>query len=421
MAGSADEALFDAVWELQDCEDLVDATIARIERYNAQDEESPGGATASKGEQYYTVCVESLVRRRNATANLGGELQNRRTSSSRRSNNNRGDDDFEDVHVHAPAYGADDRPTIQQLAELNAKLQRAQATLMSMEQRWNSLVKRSRFYASLAVGDVPDRSTSQASPSPSLLSGSNEGVGGCMRSMWMRQLRGPVYRLMALSMAILSGTVLWSEATIGLPFNVSPFALFLEAFGSSSKNIFFQIAALIPLLYMSACVYSSLFKLSNFGPYCLRGHNQSIGVALVFNAQYLVRLQFPLGYNYLLMLKYDTSSTNCAFAHVMSDMSTVPFFGTSFSVYAPLMILALCCFTLCNGYPRLLAVLGIEHEDAILMGDKETLEGKVNEGITLLRRHEERSKDSSRRSEFKDDSSHSSDSLKSGSWWVGVV
>jgi hypothetical protein len=106
----------------------------------------------------------------------------------------------------------------------------------------------------------------------------------------------------------------------------------------------------------------------------------------------------------------------------MSDMSTVPFFGTSFSVYAPLMILGLCCFTLCNGYPRLLAVLGIEHEDAILMGDKETLEGKVNEGITLLRRHEERSKDSSRRSEFKDDSSqNSNDSQKSGSWWVGVV
>jgi hypothetical protein len=65
--------------------------------------------------------------------------------------------------------------------------------------------------------------------------------------------------------------------------------------------------------------------------------------------------------------------------------------------------------------------LGIEHEDAILMGDKETLEGKVNEGITLLRRHEDRSKDSSRRSEFKDDSSHSSDSQKSDSWWVGVV
>jgi hypothetical protein len=70
----------------------------------------------------------------------------------------------------------------------------------------------------------------------------------------------------------------------------------------------------------------------------------------------------------------------------MSNMETVPFFGTNFSIYAPLLILALCGFTLCNGYARLLSALGIEHEDAILLGDQETLENKVNEGITLLRR-----------------------------------
>jgi hypothetical protein len=70
----------------------------------------------------------------------------------------------------------------------------------------------------------------------------------------------------------------------------------------------------------------------------------------------------------------------------MSNMETVPFFGTNFSIYAPLLILALCGFTLCNGYARLLALLRIEHEDAILLGDQETLENKVNEGITLLRR-----------------------------------
>ena len=67
-------------------------------------------------------------------------------------------------------------------------------------------------------------------------------------------------------------------------------------------------------------------------------------------------------------------------------METVPFFGTNFSIYAPLLILALCGFTLCNGYARLLALLRIDHEDAILLGDQETLESKVNEGITLLRR-----------------------------------
>lgn len=74
----------------------------------------------------------------------------------------------------------------------------------------------------------------------------------------------------------------------------------------------------------------------------------------------------------------------------MSNMSTVPFLGTSFSVYAPLLILGLCAFTLCNGYARLLSFLGVEHEDAILLADHETLDSKVNEGITLLRRHSTR-------------------------------
>lgn len=66
----------------------------------------------------------------------------------------------------------------------------------------------------------------------------------------------------------------------------------------------------------------------------------------------------------------------------------VPLFGSSkgFYIYVPLLILALSYFTLVNVYPRILALLGIEHEDAILIGDRETLENQVNEGIVLLSR-----------------------------------
>jgi len=207
-----------------------------------------------------------------------------------------------------------------------------------------------------------------------------------MSYVWMKYFRSTFYRISALASAALSAAILWSEATLAVKWNLSPFALFLKVF-QGGNEILFQVAALLPLLYMSVCVYSSLFKVTAFGPFCLRGNRQSDGVALLFNAQVLARLQFPLGYNYLLMLKYDTSSSTCAFSKLLGVMSTVPFFGTSFSVYAPLLILALCCFTLCNGYPRLLSFLGVDHEDAILVGDKETLDGKVHEGITLLRRH----------------------------------
>ncbi len=74
----------------------------------------------------------------------------------------------------------------------------------------------------------------------------------------------------------------------------------------------------------------------------------------------------------------------------MSDMSTIPFFGTSFSVYAPLLILAVCSFTLCDAYPKILHALGIEHEDAVMLGDAEDLESKMKEGMQLIQRDVER-------------------------------
>merc|ERR1712228_155665 len=87
------------------------------------------------------------------------------------------------------------------------------------------------------------------------------------------------------------------------------------------------------------------------------------------------------------MLKYFMSQqNNCAFLKLMSHMSTVPFFGTSFSFYAPFLILVICSITFYNIYPRLLSMLGFDHEDMIYLRDPEPLNSQVNEGILLLRR-----------------------------------
>mmetsp|Transcript_31940 Transcript_31940/g.95639 ORF Transcript_31940/g.95639 Transcript_31940/m.95639 type:complete len:655 (-) Transcript_31940:140-2104(-) len=388
MAGAADEALFDAVWKLQDREESIDKAVSAIENSDKGHISSD-----SPDDVYYAQCVDDLIKKREETANLSPELQRRRTAGSQRRHSNSGDDG-EGNREEGGEVQNGERPSLDELARLGAKLKLAQAQLVSAEQRWNALVERSQFYGELKEGGSPPGHLGVAASAP-LLSRANAQlsiVGQYGRYVWRRWLRSPMYRFLGMFTAGLSVMVLWSEATLAAPVNLNPFVLFLGATDREEGNgLLFQIAALVPLLYMSWCMFGSLFKLSVFGPFCLRGSKQSLGVALVFNAQYLVRLQFPLGYNYLLMLKYDTSSTTCAFSKVMSDMETVPFFGTSFSVYAPLLILALCGFTLCNGYARLLSLLGIEHEDAILMGDKETLDGKVNEGIQLLRRHVERS------------------------------
>merc|ERR1712238_581401 len=305
MLSSVDEALFEAVWELQDCEYVIDATALDIRDIDSNNNENV----------YYQNCIDDLLKRKNETASMSPELHRRRTNTERKQEEDNG-----------------------------------------KEIKFRTFRNRAKFF-------------------------------------WQTRLRSSMFRLLAVFTAVLSFMILWSEATLSLSVSLSPFALFLnffEAKQGESSAVLFIISALIPLLYMSICVYSSLFKVSVFGPFALHGHGQSHPVALVFNAQILVRLQFSLGYNYLLMLKYDTDSKACAFSEVMGATSVFPFFGTSFSVYAPLFIIALCGFTLCNGYPRLLALLNVEHEDAILSSGEETLTRKLREGIKLLKKYEEK-------------------------------
>lgn len=282
IASSADEHLFEAVWDLQDCEAMIDNAATRIGDYEEN------GNRMLPMDPHYARCVDKLLMLRNATAVLSPELQRRRTTGQRRQES------------HSAAVTDEGYPTIEYLAQLNRRLQNAQNEVLSAEQRWYSVVKRSELYTELVEGRI-------SRPMPSDNSASDKSLLGCLstlayhlRYVWLSCLRNPCYKILGMSTAVLSGMVLWSEATLWLPFNASPFALLLRLF-DETRGMLFQLSALIPFLYMSICVYSSLFKLSLFGPYKLRGRKMSSGIALVFNAQYLVRMQFPLGYNYLFM------------------------------------------------------------------------------------------------------------------------
>ena len=70
VASNADEALFEAVWELQDCEDLIDKVATRI-----------GNSEESRVtiDSYYARCVDKLLTARKSTATLSPEMQRRRT------------------------------------------------------------------------------------------------------------------------------------------------------------------------------------------------------------------------------------------------------------------------------------------------------------------------------------------------------
>jgi hypothetical protein len=407
LANAADEALFEAVWELQDVEDDIDQAVRSISHVQEdgillqslgnkiQDDNVALDSFSTLESSYYQYCIQKLVHRRNQTALLDAELQSRRMKRRdrfRQRDTTQRDEENTNSNESGQFSEDDQVPTVPQLAQLHARLKAAQVKLESAEQSWTECVERSKLYEAM-MEETSSLIDTSLLPSASLVGPSNNAFTSAqtkLRHLWITRLIKPFSITSSCIFAALSIMVLWSEATMSLPWNLSPFAFILSMAVGETKGFLFACLALLPLLYMSACVYTSIFKMSFFGPNCLRGYKQSSGVALIFNAQYLIRMQFPLGYNYLLMLKYHTDETNCSFAAIMKHMSTVPFFGTSFSVYAPLLILALCGFTLCNGYPRLLGILGLEHEDAILLGDRETLDRKVAEGEVLLRKHAQR-------------------------------
>ena len=325
----AEEELFEAVMALEDVEDRIEE-VCRTAVCLREDPGGGGLGVAMKNEDgdiplgivggrrrrrwcgmcrccgvdevtEFHECLEVLVRSKNETANVCSERRTRSRgacgSPRRRGGGRGGSGDAED----ADDYGGGEVNTmdVKYLVLLNSQLKTAQERVTSAQLRWNHLMEHSHRFSALMDDDYDDIA---------------ETTTLCCRKLqyhllrlWVRYLRYPTYRCVSLITAVLSIFVLLSEVTLAAPLNLSPFSWTLHALdkyyhrGNSSTRILFQIAALIPLLYMSICVYTCLFQMSLLGPYCLRGNQQSNGVALVFNAQYLVRLQFSLGYNYLLM------------------------------------------------------------------------------------------------------------------------
>ena len=328
IACHIEESLFEAVMQLEDIEDKIEEVCAMAVQLDEGGEEGlmrneDGELTLrSQGKRAkrcsccrvdevteFHDCLEVLVRRKNETINLCAERRTRRNDSTTRGNHRRRisrDDDGETPEINTM--------DINYLVSLSGRLMNAQENVSSAQLRWDTLMEQSRLFSAMMDGEVAttgsavghqgqdsDGSNENLLP-PSSYHGSCGKVCFMLRRIWVRYLRFPTYRVVAMITAVMSVFVLMSEVTLGAKMNLSPFSWLvhgIEKTDQSSHQIPFQLAALVPLLYMSLSLYSSLFQI--FGSYSLRGNRQSHGAALLFNAQYLVRLQFPLGYNYLLM------------------------------------------------------------------------------------------------------------------------
>ncbi|KDO31940.1 hypothetical protein SPRG_03156 [Saprolegnia parasitica CBS 223.65] len=176
-----------------------------------------------------------------------------------------------------------------------------------------------------------------------------------------------------------SGIVMWSEVVMGAPEWLSPLRHLL---GSTAST---HIIVIGLLLYMALCTYMSLFSMRGSGRLALHGNHNSTELSLLTTSVHQSRLQFSLGYNFLLLLNASTLTSRTAFHALFTDMRLIHFFGTDFSMYAPTLLLVLATCTLLNGYARLVRYLGLDQYEELLDGHVEH-DAKVHQGDALVQR-----------------------------------
>lgn len=199
-----------------------------------------------------------------------------------------------------------------------------------------------------------------------------QSIHAYLHHLWMTRIRKSVFRVLAILFVLASILILWSEMLISSDLE-SPLGLMMGAYHMSSSEstssafesepaTLIQGVSFFFLAYMSICTYWSLFRINLGWSYSLQGPQQSTPSSLIFNAEYFSRLQFTLGYNFLMILHVPKTSQS-AFHSLMNNIAMIPVFGTSFNVYVPLTMILVALITFFNGYARLWRLVGVESEE----------------------------------------------------------
>lgn len=151
---------------------------------------------------------------------------------------------------------------------------------------------------------MPTAISSQSSSSSSCISRYCNELWNHANNLWTYRFHRIFCRSLAVICCLSSTVILWSELMLTTGWG-SPIGILMtqnDIESNANNSAFIQLIALGALSYMSICTYWSLFRV-NFGyAYSLQGPNQTTHSSLIFNGEYFSRLQFTLGYNFLLIL-----------------------------------------------------------------------------------------------------------------------
>uniref|UniRef100_A0A2C9UXL9 LMBR1-like membrane protein n=1 Tax=Manihot esculenta TaxID=3983 RepID=A0A2C9UXL9_MANES len=127
-----------------------------------------------------------------------------------------------------------------------------------------------------------------------------------MEFFWRCILRKQFEKLLAIILGTMSAAILLAEATL-LPSRVklSLFSILIKSMGK--QELFVQVWALIPLMYMCICTYYSLFKIGMLMFYSLTPR-QTSSVSLLMICSMVARYAPPISYNFLNLISLDAKT-----------------------------------------------------------------------------------------------------------------
>ncbi|XP_032874137.1 LOW QUALITY PROTEIN: G-protein coupled receptor-associated protein LMBRD2 [Amblyraja radiata] len=210
----------------------------------------------------------------------------------------------------------------------------------------------------------------------------------CVEWYWQCRLRCWCHRALALVLAAFSVLVVWSECTF---FSTSPvlsiFAIFIRSAENSRNYLHVQMGCLLALLFLSTCVYWTVFRIRVFNYYYLAPHHQTDAYSLLFSGMLFCRLTPPLCLNFLGLIHMDSAISHqaheqAAYTSIMGSMRVISFIADGFYIYYPMLVLILCIATYFSLGTRCLNLLGFQQ----FMGDNEMTSDLVDEGKELIKR-----------------------------------
>lgn len=256
----------------------------------------------------------------------------------------------------------------QSLVDLNSKLKKIQIKVLACERRWRVLLKKCKRYEQVIQynnGDIDNTNVGWNEMKTEVSNDSSSNLWWWQHQFCCQPLLSTFFRISCIVISticsIMSIIILWSELVMSSSLH-SPIGILIGAYDNNTNKILIQIVSFLFLSYMSVCTYWSLFRINLGWSYTLYGPQQSPHSSLIFNGIYFTKLQFSLGYNFLMYLNV-LRTDKTAFSLLLSDITIIPVFGASFTVYVPIIMIIIAIISLFNGFSKFLSIIGMESED----------------------------------------------------------